>query len=55
MQLLKFGLIVSLLALMQTANAEDFKTKKVDGFGGVIAKNYSDSKEWWGVFRGQYT
>jgi arylsulfatase len=47
MQLLKFGLIVSLLALMQTANAEEFKTKKVDGFGGVIAKSYSDSKEWW--------
>jgi arylsulfatase len=47
MQLLKFGLIVSLLALMQTANAEEFKTKIVDGFGGVIAKSYSDSKEWW--------
>lgn len=47
MQLLKFGLIVSLLALMQTANAEDFKTKKVEGFGGVIAESYSNSKEWW--------
>jgi arylsulfatase A-like enzyme len=23
------------------------KTKSVDGFGGVIAKKYSDSKEWW--------
>lgn len=23
------------------------KTKAVDGFGGVIAKKYSDSKEWW--------
>jgi arylsulfatase len=23
------------------------KTKKIEGFGGVIAKNYEDSKEWW--------
>ena len=23
------------------------KTKKVEGFGGVIAEKYSDSKEWW--------
>jgi arylsulfatase A-like enzyme len=23
------------------------KTKSVDGFGGVIAKKYSDAKEWW--------
>ena len=33
-----------------TAPAEQtsaFRTKKVEGFGGVIAKKYSDSKEWW--------
>ena len=47
MQLLKFGFIVGLLAVVQIVSAEDFKTKKVDGFGGVIAKSYSDSKEWW--------
>jgi len=23
------------------------KTKNVEGFGGVIAESYSDSKEWW--------
>ena len=23
------------------------KTKKVEGFGGIIAKKYEDSKEWW--------
>ncbi len=27
--------------------APDIVTKKVDGFGGVIAKTYKDSKEWW--------
>lgn len=29
------------------ASISDIKTKKVEGFGGVIAKKYSDSKEWW--------
>jgi len=25
----------------------DVKTKDVEGFGGVIAKKYEDSQEWW--------
>ncbi len=47
MLVLKFGFVVGLLGLMQAANAEEVKTKKVDGFGGIIAENYNDSKEWW--------
>jgi len=47
MQLFKIGFFVAVMALVQIASAEDVKTKKIDGFGGVIAKSYSDSKEWW--------
>ena len=28
-------------------SASGVKTKNVEGFGGVIAESYSDSKEWW--------
>jgi arylsulfatase len=34
------------LTSIQLASAE-IKTKAVEGFGGVIAKKYEDSKEWW--------
>ncbi len=34
------------LTSIQLASAE-IKTKAVEGFGGVIAKKYADSKEWW--------
>jgi arylsulfatase len=30
-----------------TTEQDQVKTKKVEGFGGVIAKKYEDSKEWW--------
>ena len=29
------------------AEAAEVKTKTIEGFGGVIAEKYSDSKEWW--------
>ena len=40
---------IALTALTATSVsfAEEVKTKEVEGFGGVIAKRYSDSKEWW--------
>ena len=43
-----FALITAGLFLtsIQLASAE-IKTKAVEGFGGVIAKKYEDSKEWW--------
>jgi arylsulfatase A-like enzyme len=47
MQLFKIGFFVAVMALVQIASAEEVKTKDIDGFGGVIAKSYSDSKEWW--------
>ena len=27
------------------------KTKNVEGFGGVIAESYADSKEWWAPYK----
>jgi arylsulfatase A-like enzyme len=30
-----------------TTEQDQVKTKKVEGFGGVIAESYKDSKEWW--------
>jgi arylsulfatase len=34
------------------ANAQSgVKTKTVEGFGGVIAKSYEDSKEWWPPYK----
>ena len=39
--------IISALTSMQLAIAQDVKTKNIEGFGGIIAKKYSDSKEWW--------
>ncbi|MGD8524310.1 MAG: hypothetical protein PVF56_24390, partial [Desulfobacterales bacterium] len=45
-KLLVWGvLFVAWLALSSSAMAA--KTKKIEGFGGVIAKKYEDSKEWW--------
>jgi arylsulfatase len=38
-------LFVACLALSSFAMAA--QTKKIEGFGGVIAKKYEDSKEWW--------
>jgi arylsulfatase A-like enzyme len=35
------------LAASPAADAGQVKTKKVEGFGGVIAERYEDSKEWW--------
>lgn len=39
--------LVGTLIMTVAAQAEDVKTKSVEGFGGIIAKSYSDSKEWW--------
>jgi len=38
-------MLLASLTLALPAGAE--KTKKVEGFGGVIAESYADSKEWW--------
>jgi arylsulfatase A-like enzyme len=43
--LARLTVIVTSLALSSFAMATE--TKKVEGFGGVIAKKYEDSKEWW--------
>jgi arylsulfatase len=32
---------------VKESKLSEIKTKKVEGFGGVIAKKYKDSKEWW--------
>jgi len=42
--------VVVALSLFLTACSDEstgIKTKNVEGFGGIIAKKYSDSKEWW--------
>jgi arylsulfatase len=41
-----FSLFLILL-LLSGCSANSVKTKDVDGFKGVIAKKYEDSKEWW--------
>jgi arylsulfatase len=41
------GFILCALAWVPFAYAQDVRTKKVEGFGGIIAKKYEDSKEWW--------
>ena len=46
------GVLVAGASVMSgsgSAHAQDgkFKTKTVEGFGGVIAERYEDSKEWW--------
>ena len=43
--LARLTIVVTSLALSSFAMATE--TKKVEGFGGVIAKKYEDSKEWW--------
>jgi arylsulfatase A-like enzyme len=43
--LARLTIIVTSLALSSFAMATE--TKNVEGFGGVIAKKYEDSKEWW--------
>ena len=43
-------LVLTMLAIMATAqmaHSQEVRTKKVEGFGGVIARKYEDSKEWW--------
>jgi arylsulfatase A-like enzyme len=37
--------VLACLTLATPASSQ--KTKKVEGFGGVIAERYDDSKEWW--------
>ncbi|MEP3114362.1 arylsulfatase [Nisaea sp.] len=32
---------------LQPAAAQDIQTKDVEGFGGVIAREYENSREWW--------
>jgi arylsulfatase len=39
--------LVLLASLTLALPADAQKTKKVEGFGGVIAESYADSKEWW--------
>ena len=34
-------------AVPSSAQSEEVKTKTIEGFGGVIAERYEDSKEWW--------
>ncbi len=46
-ELITVAFILIAFTCMQTAIAQDVKTKQVEGFGGVIAKNYVESKEWW--------
>ncbi|MBW2640099.1 MAG: arylsulfatase [Deltaproteobacteria bacterium] len=45
-KLLTLSLIL-VFALVQNGIAQDVKTKEVEGFGGIIAEKYVDSKEWW--------
>ncbi len=51
LSLVRHPLTVTLLVCFSLAIARgqesQVRTKKVDGFGGVIAKKYEDSKEWW--------
>ena len=46
---IQFFLLISTLALVTPAayGQSDVKTKAIEGFGGVIAERYADSKEWW--------
>jgi len=41
------AILVVGLATGNTTAQSDVKTKTVEGFGGVIAERYEDSKEWW--------
>jgi arylsulfatase len=45
--LLKIAFYLGALTMMHSAMAADVETKDVEGFEGVIARSYSDSKEWW--------
>ena len=42
-----FGSFVAVMILFLFHSASAQKTKTVEGFGGVIAEKYEDSKEWW--------
>ncbi|MGI9316032.1 MAG: arylsulfatase [bacterium] len=44
---LLIGFIFIFLSLSYALHAESLKTKKIEGFGGVIAEDYENSKEWW--------
>jgi arylsulfatase A-like enzyme len=46
-RILTITFAIGALVAAQISLAQDVKTKDVEGFGGVIAKKYSDSKEWW--------
>ncbi len=41
-----FAVFTAVMCLAVLAQAQ-VKTKTVEGFGGVIAEKYEDSKEWW--------
>ncbi len=49
MKKMMIGLLALLMvvAVTQDVSAQNVKTKTVEGFGGVIAEKYADSKEWW--------
>jgi arylsulfatase len=46
-KILTFIALLSFVLAPYTTYAQGVKTKAVEGFGGVIAKKYEDSKEWW--------
>ena len=46
-KILTITIALGALIAAQVSYAQEVKTKDVEGFGGVIAKKYSDSKEWW--------
>ena len=46
-RILTITIALGALIAAQVSYAQEVKTKDVEGFGGVIAKKYSDSKEWW--------
>ena len=39
--------LAMVFAMTQDVSAQKVKTKTIEGFGGVIAEKYGDSKEWW--------
>ena len=39
--------VISAMTVPSQAQAAQVKTKDVEGFGGIIAERYEDSKEWW--------
>ena len=46
-KIIVIGFITILISLSFSLHAEKARTKNIEGFGGVIAKEYENSKEWW--------